>query len=38
MSFFLEGCKVLALRTRLGAGIDTAKFQEVLIFDGIFMC
>lgn len=38
MSFFLEGCKVLALRTGLGAGINTAKFQEVLVFDGVFMC
>lgn len=38
MSFFLEGCKVLALRTWLGAGINTAKFQEVLVFDGVFMC
>lgn len=38
MSFFLEGCKVLALRTWLGARINTAKFQEVFIFDGVFMC
>lgn len=38
MSFFLEGCKVLALRTWFGARINTAKFQEVLIFDGVFMC
>lgn len=38
MSLFLKGCKVLALRTGLGAGINTAKFQEVLVFDGVFMC
>jgi hypothetical protein len=37
MSFLLEGCKVLALRTWLGTGINTAKFQEVLILDGVFM-
>lgn len=37
MSFFLEGCKVLALRAWLGAGINTAKFQEVFIFYGVFM-
>lgn len=37
MSFFLKGCEVFALRTRLGAGVNSAKFQEVLILDGVFM-
>lgn len=37
MSFFLKGCKVLALRTWLRAGINSAKFQEVLVLDGVFM-
>lgn len=37
MSFFLEGCKVLALRAWFGAGINTAKFQEVFIFYGVFV-
>lgn len=37
MSFFLKGCEVFALRTRLGAGVNSAKFQEILILDGVFM-
>jgi hypothetical protein len=37
MSFFLKGCEVFALRTWLGAGVNSAKFQEVLILDRVLM-
>lgn len=32
-----EGCKVLALRAWLGAGVNAAEFQEVFILDDVVM-
>lgn len=32
-----EGCKVLALRAWLGAGVNAAEFQEILILDDVIM-
>lgn len=32
-----EGCKVLALRAWLGAGVNAAEFQEVFILDDVIM-
>lgn len=32
-----EGCKVLALRAWLGAGVDAAELQEVFILDDVVM-
>lgn len=30
-----EGCKVLALRAWLGAGVNAAEFQEIFILDDV---
>lgn len=32
-----KGRKVLALRAGFGAGVDVAKFQEVLVLDDVIM-
>lgn len=32
-----EGCKVLALRAWLGAGVNAAEFQEIFILDDVVM-
>jgi len=32
-----EGCKVLALRAWLRAGVDAAEFQEIFILDNVLM-
>lgn len=32
-----EGCKVLALRAWLGAGVNAAEFQEIFILDDVLM-
>lgn len=32
-----EGCKVLALRARLGAGVNAAEFQKIFILDDVIV-
>lgn len=32
-----EGCKVLALRAWLGAGVNAAEFQEIFILDDVLV-